>query len=159
MSEVETMTLTDFLLARIAEDETMARAAVNPDRPGTHWQWCRYDDDAVVSSPRWEDMPVWLRSVEEFPTTSGVGDLPAFLLNHVEVDEPIALPHIARHDPARVLAECEAKRRIVALHRGKPPWREALPECAECGYRSPCETLRILALPYADHPDHDPTRT
>lgn len=54
--------------------------------------------------------------------------------------------------PARVFAECEAKRRIVQLHgndwnpRGK---------CATCDEVGPCDTLRALALPYADHPDYD----
>lgn len=67
--------------------------------------------------------------------------------------------HIARHDPARVLREVEAKRRIVDLcapplvdvtdlHstgrefiQGKgAPWGEPV--------------LRLLALPYADHPDY-----
>lgn len=73
---------------------------------------------------------------------------------------------------SRVLAECEAKRQIVELHQaedrsggwGAPAdWR-----CRECGGRTahpnlgwmpfarkwPCNTLRLLALPYADHPDY-----
>jgi hypothetical protein len=46
--------------------------------------------------------------------------------------------------PARIHAECEAKRRIVGLH-----------PCDNCGAAfDPCETLRLLALPYADHPDY-----
>jgi hypothetical protein len=62
-------------------------------------------------------------------------------------------------DPARVLAECEAKRRIVELHdRGH--------ECSQydhhgevdsCTYAhdfDDCSTLRLLALPYASHPDY-----
>ena len=60
---------------------------------------------------------------------------------------------------ARVLAECEAKRRIVELHR--PIWASDIEwaDCAICpsalssgGW--PCPTLRALTLPYADHPDH-----
>lgn len=59
--------------------------------------------------------------------------------------------------PARVLAECEAKRRIVTqatdhvrdeplmtrrrVHPGLTPW---------------AYVLRTLAQPYADHPDFDP---
>ena len=46
-------------------------------------------------------------------------------------------PHIARWDPARVLAECEAKRQLIE-RVGNPDW---------AGFR-------ILALPYADHPDY-----
>ena len=61
--------------------------------------------------------------------------------------------------PARVLAEVEAKRRIVEEHSDT---KEDVHECQ--GYiddrRSVaiwehCPTLRLLALPYADHPDYD----
>jgi hypothetical protein len=63
--------------------------------------------------------------------------------------------------PARVLAECEAKRRIVDEHR---PFRLAQTVCQRCeergqiGYEDmvvewPCPTLRALASVYANHPD------
>jgi hypothetical protein len=52
--------------------------------------------------------------------------------------------HVARHDPARVLAECEAKRRIVDSEGS--PYVE--------GHVPATRTLRFLALPYADHPDY-----
>ena len=69
----------------------------------------------------------------------------------------------------RVLAECEAKRRIIALHQpsGGPNYRgtECCARCtaggeypADDGYTDeqnwPCPTLRALALPYAEHPDY-----
>lgn len=50
--------------------------------------------------------------------------------------------HIARHDPARVLAECEAKRRIVEWAsdgEGEFHWSTV---------------LAPLAAVYADHPDY-----
>ena len=53
---------------------------------------------------------------------------------------------------ARVLAECETKRRIVALHGEVDPCDAhdgATFETVDC------ETLQVLALPYADHPDYD----
>ena len=56
--------------------------------------------------------------------------------------------HIARHDPARVLAECAAKRRIVVNleeFRGESSWDD---EKNVNGLY----LLRLLALPYADHP-------
>ena len=58
--------------------------------------------------------------------------------------------HIAGQNPARVLAECEAKRRIISLHR-QYEW----PSCDGGDAHGPenCETLRILASVYADHPD------
>src|SRR5690349_3820689 len=108
------MDLSEFLLARIAEDETtareaLARASVYGNRE-VAWHWLR----AVNGSSMWE------------PTN---------------------------HSPARVLAECDAKWRIVEQHDGTH-------ECPKDGDSSgwwdgePCDVLRLLALPYADHPDY-----
>jgi len=119
MSETKAMTLTDFLLARIAEDE--AEAAVD-----------------ALGAP----VPVdcW--------------------------------------GPERIDAECAAKRRIVELHKievaafraygGEEGVTFVEPDsfedittrrwmCSTChniGDDGPCSTLRLLALPYADHPDY-----
>jgi len=149
------MTLTEFLLARIAEDAAAAGAAIDPDRPGTHWAWFAPDDNADPDAPR------WLRSTEEFPTVSGVGPLPAFPLGFEFLAEPsTAMAHIARHDPARVLAECAAKRRIVRrAQAAESALRE--PDLDDGTYfiRRSCRdswvlALGDLALPYADHPDY-----
>jgi hypothetical protein len=76
---------------------------------------------------------------------------------------------VARYDPARVLAECTAKRKLVLA------CMEARPDLAFLGTRpsgladwplSPSGphqlaalTLAVLAMPYADHPDyHDEWR-
>jgi len=112
------MTLTEFLLARISEDEAAALAA-GSSGDDQHW-WV--DGPAKVSG-KW-----WIYSTGE-----------KFAHEHTA-------RHIARHDPARVLAECEAKRRIVELFPSPAPvdsWDEA-------GER----VLEMLALPYADHPDY-----
>jgi hypothetical protein len=70
--------------------------------------------------------------------------------------------YVARHDPARVLAECEAKRQIVAeLERLRsliPEYvigdgdehEQVIVEWAESA------VLSQLASVYADHPDFDP---
>jgi hypothetical protein len=71
---------------------------------------------------------------------------------------------VARYDPARVLAECAAKRKLVMA------CRDARPELAFLGTRpsgmadfplSPSGphqlaafALAVLAMPYADHPDY-----
>jgi len=63
--------------------------------------------------------------------------------------------------PARVLAECEAKRLIVTLHADHG-YREVGTACDTCGtpheypVRWPCDTLRALALPYVDREDFAP---
>jgi hypothetical protein len=63
--------------------------------------------------------------------------------------------HIARQDPARVLAEVEAKRGIIAEHPRSDS--SSGPSCGCCFTTGwPCPTLRLLALPYRDHPDYQP---
>jgi hypothetical protein len=72
----------------------------------------------------------------------------------------VGIEHIARHDPARVLAECEAKRRIVEHWKSTVEWAE------DPGCDSPdrylmvaaglYEAMRHLAEPFADHPDYQP---
>lgn len=85
-----------------------------------------------------------------------MSDLTQFLLNRLAEDEAYALTideHIARHDPARVLAECEAKRRIMSygptLRRAAGSHERALIE-----YHRWTEMVEALALPYADHADY-----
>lgn len=59
---------------------------------------------------------------------------------------------------AFVLADVEAKRRIVELHApadDDPGGPVYCPECSRYdGTGKLCPTLRLLALPYADHPDY-----
>jgi hypothetical protein len=70
--------------------------------------------------------------------------------------------HIARHDPERVLADVEAKRRIIGEHPHGDFGRPDSQYCEVChdDDGNPavtgqwCDTVRLLALPYADHPDY-----
>ena len=117
------MTLTEFLLARIGEDEETAEWAA--EGTGDHEPGCCTYCDAARTIP----------------------------------------------NPARVLAECEAKRLIVAEHQTSTEWDDGINACTTCQWdidcdapkhdhqrgsgRFPCPTLRFLALPYADHPDYD----
>ena len=120
------MNLAEFLLARIAEDEAAAAAAVSR-RDGVD-KWEAVGSGTVVGPGYDKVKHVMLPSSEDG-----------------------AARHIARHDPARVLAECEANRRIVALHGEVDPCDAhdgATFETVDC------ETLQVLALPYADHPDY-----
>lgn len=88
-------TLTDFLLARITEDEEQAR------------EFVQYEDDVYETAG-------WLR-------------------------------------PTRVLAECEAKRRIVGLKICMACDIEG----QDCTHQD--DTLALLAGVYSDHPDYDPS--
>jgi hypothetical protein len=112
------VTLTEFLLVRIDDDEERARRA--GILPGVAWE---YEPD---------------------PT-------------------PAPLLLVA---PARVLAECDARRQIVQLHEGATAY-DGVDYCTVCSNVDrtgldtdlepmPCETLRLLAVPYADHPDWRP---
>jgi hypothetical protein len=73
---------------------------------------------------------------------------------------------IAHHDPARVLAECEAKRSIITEHQPVDCGNVRHPNgvhCSVCEYDDiergwwPCPTLRFLAAPYSSHSDFDPS--
>ena len=67
-----------------------------------------------------------------------------------------AREHIARHDPARVLAEVEAKRRILDEYEqatGQYATHSQVSAGEEIGLRF---ALKAIGLPYADHPDYDP---
>lgn len=57
--------------------------------------------------------------------------------------------HIARHDPARVMADIEAKRRIVEAYL-------YLANDADMRVHAWTFAIRCLALPYAAHPDYRP---
>lgn len=65
--------------------------------------------------------------------------------------------HIARHDPARVLAEVAAKRALlnayaeVAANDVNEPYEYAYGYANALG-----EAVRLLALPYTAHPDFRP---
>ncbi|MFB6593947.1 DUF6221 family protein [Streptomyces diastaticus] len=133
-----TADLITFLRARLGEDEAVARAA-------TAGPWV----ESGVGDHGWGVSFSALGSgVEADDSDQGRADA----------------AHIARHDPARVLAEVEAKRRVVG-------------ECAYWNERMEAEAvnppkfpqpgldlgllldamnpiLRHLAAPYADHPDY-----
>lgn len=175
-----TADLPAFLLARIGEDEAGVRAAT----PGP-WRW---EGDAFDGDPpycphgsEWTD-----HGPDLFGGVVGPSGYPESVISsggydasYLNITRPNA-EHIARHDPARVLADCAAKRAIVELHRPyekRTGWRDGRDVyewlCRSCGgatpdtdpggnlwlerwnEEAPCDTLRVLAQPFADHPDYD----
>lgn len=60
--------------------------------------------------------------------------------------------HIARHDPARVLAECAAKRAIVESLDSHERYPDAYPGMVALADWH----VRVLAAVHADHPDYRP---
>lgn len=130
------------------------------------------------------DWNVSLRSDEEYPTQS-VGPLPHFALPSVEEIPTVVAGHIVRHDPASVLADLASKRAILEWHKRWPVLVETEPKFeqidegglssyafrmskqiqwqTEQEYRNrfgseppTAPILRLLAQPFADHPDYDP---
>ena len=76
-----------------------------------------------------------------------------------------AADHVAHHDPARVLAGCAAKRRLVLACRdtrpdlhllGARPQGLDFPVPPTDQHQLAALTLALLALPYAAHPDYRP---
>jgi len=152
---VSTPDMAAWLLERIAEDEQIARAACTQDNVAEHWQWVAVDTGQAVPDgdleEAGEEQDLSLRSVETHPPRSGFLScpLPTFALWNVD-HYTAALPHIARHDPARVIAECEAKRRTVQhcrevlTHHVYGDWGAT--DMAE-------EVLQHLLRAYTDRPD------
>jgi hypothetical protein len=132
--------LAAWLLEQIAEDERAALAASpGPWRPNVeHDEVLAVDDETVCDG---------------------------FALSNRQLRATVE--HIAAWDPVRVLAGCDAKRRLVELHasedvdgRLRDGEEITVPVCVVCrdsnGMReeSPCPTLRLLAVPLADRPGY-----
>ena len=129
--------LAKFLLARISEDEAAARAV----KPLGH----NFDMGGNRRDDRFTHGRLGFASEDGYPRRLPEGGEGA---------------HFARWEPARVLAECEAKRRIVkeahavavATHGvvDIPTWSTGLAgDLAD-------HVLVQLASAYADHPDYRP---
>ncbi|MEV0726000.1 DUF6221 family protein [Micromonospora purpureochromogenes] len=125
-----------------------------------------------------DDLVTWLRAlldederdaravegdgVWDVPSTGvvqlgGVGDLDGLVMAPRNVAH-----HMATHDPARVLADVDAKRHILDAHPLEGPSKYVpFQYCGTCQdgdgivtAPAPCPTQRALALPYADRPGY-----
>lgn len=119
------MNLTDFLLARVAEDEHDAYHAQGILGMVSHWH--------EVETLR----------------QRGLTRADARHVHHWSAD--------------RVLAECEIKRKLIgplARDGDDLPWDDETPEQHQVRRDAEAavwlRVVRLLALPYADHPDYDP---
>lgn len=155
--------IVQFLEARLAEDEKAAQSAAalcgcHPPAPSWH-----YGD---------EDTEGRIVVVDD-PHPHPQSPLPRPALNrrwHRTYRDLFAAEHITRWDPARVLRDVEAKRRILKRHSpGDPaaaPWAPNWCEgCGTSGYCddprtadvNECPELRDLAAAYDWHPDYKET--
>lgn len=121
------MTIVEFLEARIAEDEAVARRAGGPSHtPCLHWEAGETNGDGI-------------RRIDGVPVAGH--------------SWPHEMDHIARHDPARVLAECAAKRRLLRAHA---KWCHNVHDTQYPNMDYDASywwTLLVFASVYADHPD------
>lgn len=124
-------TIVEFLTARLDERETIAREAQEDTSDGRE------------EPPRWK----WTGHEGVY-----AGRLAIAVDGFGYMDDTVG-KHIARHDPAYVLADIAAKRKILALHEEK-----SHRECRLCEPHDPdwpCRTVRTFAAPFASHPDYD----
>lgn len=126
--------IVEFLRARLDEDERIARTAASVG----------YADLRSLPAPEEHWDP---------------GDIAAHWRDDGGEDNPTA-EHIARWDPARVLAEVESKRQIVNLCEEWIEIGEIPPNATWSDEAAGAEVARhvlcLMALPYAAHPDYDP---
>ena len=151
--------LVEFLTAAIAEDEAVAQRLLQDLRSQIDDEGRRTDDRGPVTESRMlgADIGAKYRGQSRW--------------NNVARGQYVAL----LADPARILAECEAKRRIVEIHHPHDHGGEhgEAVFCNECQWdhgddepridnqpvegfgTHPCQTLLALALPDAGHPDFE----
>lgn len=131
-----TADLVQFLRARLADDRAVAHEAALQRSKYAAWRAKEtdvYTTEVIISGDAFH-----------------VADTGATYPGAEGYDEDAArAEHIARHDPARVLAEVDAKRQIVDGVAGADPHGAYI-----TGTFTAWDALRLLALPYADHPDY-----
>ena len=133
-----------FLRARLDEDAAVAGAASVPST-AAHW-----------SLDEWlgREQPHSLIAVGNATHPTALGHFTADPVPTLQAQ------HIARHDPARVLAEVDAKRRIL---NECAYWIGKINESATAKYPYPnlaergevvLPVITLLGLPYAEHPEY-----
>lgn len=143
------MTITEFLLARIEEREARINYLPDPEVVlNAHGNVSARGDGWV---------------------TRGDCDLCGQYMfdgNEVVTEEAWWRHREEAHERPYVLAECEAKRRIVEHYADLAQAWDTIADALDDGFNEGGDdgededvlplTLRLLALPYADHPDYDP---
>jgi Family of unknown function (DUF6221) len=141
---VAEVTLAGFLAARLDEDEAVARATSRP--AWREWYVEPWYDGGFQADGR--TMRADVGGMRGGGLFTGQGALDTVLADH-----------IARHDPARVLREVEAKRAILARYEDclirmeDPEYPNAVARDQAREYED--FVLPDLASAWAGHPDYD----
>ena len=134
------MTIVEFLNARLDEDEETALASISGVPERAEWfyeEWePRRPGSGDVIAPNDRDHSGYPERITCNPEGVGVG-----------IGDG---PHIARHDPARVLREVESKRAILAQLSEV----DVVMTHDVGGHNAIGRAVRHLAAVYSDHPDY-----
>lgn len=140
-------TITEFLEARIAEDEDRARYLLKGLEDDIAANYADMVDERGLMTPTRK------LHAELWATHDGQSKTRNFAKGQAIADFA---------DPTRVLAECAAKRAIIELHNDREGDCE---QCSDYGWFAaldgayfheefPCPTLQSIAAVYASHPDY-----
>jgi hypothetical protein len=131
-----------FLNTRLDEDEETARATSRP--AFRQWHAEPWYDGEFLNDGRTVRADLWGKTGMQF---TGQGAIATVMAGH-----------IARHDPARVLREVEAKRAILAVvvPEIKGMDQQIISEWGDSRDEIDAHLplLRIMAAVYSDHPDY-----
>lgn len=147
-----TADLTAFLRARLDEDATTPEGVLEWHSPGSR----------VVMAEGFNEHDAYDSSLKDMlERDDSLMPFGCVAVTDYDADAK----YIARHDPARILREVEAKRQLIgifeiAVRNEALPHPEYVqevypPAVFVSGYRAALEyTLRCFAALYADHPDY-----
>jgi hypothetical protein len=144
-SRSDALALVAWLRTCLDQDEATARAC-------PPWPWrIEYDDNPDITASPGRRRGVLLDANE---------DAPSLVVSDPYGEVGPAHEHIARHDPARVLKEVQAKRRLLDLYYLWRGTEDSLDGMTRVGPSIPVEEeesfglLKALALPYSDRPGY-----
>jgi hypothetical protein len=121
------MTLTEFVTARLNEDEAAAKAACGI--------WRANSDGNIVD--------------DSYAAYIAVGPYGG------EIDE-VSREHILRYDPTRMLVEVATKRKILNQLMSDLSYRPQVPSGRRRAWATASLIVEAMAAVWSDHPDYDP---
>lgn len=160
--------LVTWLRIQLDEDAWWAREASRPDwgedvmytEGGEHWRWADETTDEVVAiDPTAGELVadgavrIYLGSEERYPSRALGPDVTLLHIVLGGCEEVSVAGHIARWDPAHVLAEVGAKRRILDEFEAADAAAE-FPNLDGGRAEGLGRAVRLLALSYADRPGY-----
>lgn len=146
------VSIVEFLEARLSEEQAIAEAA-----PGGEWTACT--EDSIAGASVYDEQWVLLYPMH-YDHDNALSNQPgATGPMYIERSRDELAAHIARHDPARVLAEIAAKRKVLEFwaiwnepdsdgHLRADTWAQATRHAIKI-------VMYQLALIHSDHPDYD----